>query len=141
MAHSFPTRRSSGLRARVVGVRERDEARHSHDTAITQQATERAESERARSALESRRAELMTEHAGARARLLAMEAKLTDAQRRAEAEALASGAAAEQLRVMEVEIASRQAELRNVRLEIERDRKSTRLNSSHAITSRMPSSA
>jgi len=105
-------------------VRERDEARHAHATAITRPATERVESERVHSALESRLAELATQHADACARLLAMEATLTDAQRRAAADALASVTAAERMRAMEVEIASRQAELANVRLESERDRAS-----------------
>ena len=105
-------------------VCERDAARHSHDTAITRQATERGESERARGALESRLAELTAEHAGARARLLEMETALISAQHRTEAEALASATGAQRLREMEVEIASRQAELANTRLEIERDRAS-----------------
>ena len=105
-------------------VCERDAARHSHDTAITRQATERGESERARGALESRLAELTAEHAGARARLLEMETALISAQHRTEAEALAGATGAQRLREMEVEIASRQAELANTRLEIERDRAS-----------------
>jgi golgin subfamily B member 1 len=105
-------------------VCERDAARHSHDTAITRQATERIESERARGAVESRLAELTAEHAGARARLVEMETALISAQHRTEAEALASATGAQRLREMEVEIASRQAELANTRLEIERDRAS-----------------
>ena len=103
-------------------VRERDEARHSLDTAITEHATERGESARARSALESRLAELATEHADARALLVAMEAMLTDTRRRAEDQAAASASAAERLQTMEAEIAARQAELANARLESERDR-------------------
>jgi len=99
-------------------AREREEARRSHGTAAAQQAIERGASEQTRSALESRLAELTTEHAGARARLLSMEATLTDTQHRAEAEARANGTAAERLREMEVEIASRQGELANARLEI-----------------------
>jgi FHA domain len=98
-------------------VRERDEARHSYDAAIAQHATERAESARARGALESQLAGLATEHADARARLVAMEATLTDTQRRAESEALASRTATERLRAME-------AELANARLDGERDRAS-----------------
>jgi chromosome segregation ATPase len=105
-------------------VRERDEARRSHDTAVAQQAIERGASEQTRSALESRLAELTTEHAGARARLLSMEATLRDTQRRAEAEAVANGTAAERLREMEAEIASRQRKLANARLEIARGRAS-----------------
>jgi chromosome segregation ATPase len=105
-------------------ARERDETRRSHDTAAAQQVIERGASEQTRSALESRLAELTTEHAGARARLLSMEATLTDTQRRAEDEALANGTAAERLREMEVEIASRQSELANARLEIARGRAS-----------------
>ena len=105
-------------------VCERDAARHSHDTAISRQATERGESERARGTLESRLAELTAEHAGARAQLVEMETALISAQHRTEAEALASATGAQRLREMEVEIASRQAELANTRLEIERDRAS-----------------
>jgi len=103
-------------------VRERDEARRSHDTAVAQQATERGASEQTRSVLAARLAELTTEHAGARARLLAMEATLTDTERRAQAEALANGTAAERLRELEVESASRQRELADARLEIARGR-------------------
>ncbi|MGH8316468.1 MAG: FHA domain-containing protein [Steroidobacteraceae bacterium] len=103
-------------------VRERDEARQLHDTEITQHAAERGEGEQRRGALESRLAELTAEHANACARLLAMEATLTTAQHRAEAEALASGTAAERLRELESAIASSQAELTNARLEIERSR-------------------
>ena len=99
-------------------AREREETRRSHGTAAAQQAIERGASEQTRSALESRLAELTTEHAGARARLLSLEATLTDTQHRAEAEARANGTAAERLREMEVEIASRQGELANARLEI-----------------------
>lgn len=103
-------------------VRERDEARHLHDTEITQHAATRGEDERRRGTLESRLAELTAEHADACAQRLAMEAKLTAAQQRAEAEAVASGTAAEQLRELESAIASRQAELTNARLEVERNR-------------------
>jgi chromosome segregation ATPase len=105
-------------------VRERDEARRSHDTAVTEQAIERRASEHMRGALESRLAELTTEHADARARLLAVEAALTDTQRRAEAEALANATAADRLREMEGEIASREKELADARLEIARGRAS-----------------
>jgi chromosome segregation ATPase len=105
-------------------VRERDDARRSHDTAVAQQAIERGASEETRSALESRVAELGTEQAGARARLLAMEATLTDTQRRAEAEAPAKATAAQRLREMEVEIASLEKELANARLEVARGRAS-----------------
>jgi len=103
-------------------VRERDEARHLHDTAITQRATEQSEGERRLSSLESRLAELTAEHADARAQRLAMEASLAAALQRAEAEAVASAAAAERLRELESAIASRQAELTHARLEIERNR-------------------
>jgi chromosome segregation ATPase len=103
-------------------VRERDEARHLHDTEITQHATERGEGERRLSALESRLAELTAEHADACAQRLALEASLTAAQQRAEAEAVTSGAAAERLRELDSAVASRQAELTNARLEIERNR-------------------
>ncbi len=103
-------------------VRERDEARHLHDTEITQHASERGEGERRLSALESRLAELTAEHADACAQRLALEATLAAAQQRAEAETVASGAAAERLRELDSAIASRQAELTNARLEIERNR-------------------
>ncbi len=53
---------------------------------------------------------------------IAMEATLTAAQQRAEAEAVASGAAAERLRELETAIALRQAELTDARLEIDRNR-------------------
>jgi chromosome segregation ATPase len=105
-------------------ARERDEARHLHDTETTQRAAERGEDERRRSALESRLAELTAEHADARAQLLAMQATATAAQQRAAAEAVANGTAAERLRELESAIASRQAELTNARLEIERNRAS-----------------
>jgi chromosome segregation ATPase len=103
-------------------VRERDEARHLHDTEITQRATERGEGERRFIALESRLAELTAEHADVCAKRAAMEATLTAAQQRAEAEAVASGAAAERLRELEAAIALRQAELTDARLEIDRNR-------------------
>jgi len=103
-------------------VRERDEARHLHDSEITQRATERGEGERKLSALESRLAELTAAHADASAQRAAIEATLAAAQQRAEAEAVANGAAAERLRELESAIASRQAELTHARLEIERNR-------------------
>lgn len=101
-------------------VRERDEARRSHDTVVTQQAIERDAGEQVRSALESRLAELTTEHAGARGQLVAAEAALMDSQRRAEAQVLASGTAAERVRELEVQIASLDEELVNARLEVAR---------------------
>jgi chromosome segregation ATPase len=103
-------------------VRERDEARLLHDSEITRRATERGEGERKLSALESRVAELTAAHADASAQRVAIAATLATAQQRAEAEAVASGAAAERLRDLESAIASRQAELANARLEIERNR-------------------
>jgi chromosome segregation ATPase len=103
-------------------VDERDQAQHRHDTEITQRAAERGEGEQKRSALQSQLAELTGEHADACARLLAMEARLTAAQDRAEAEALANGTAAERLRELESAMVARQAELTNARLEVERDR-------------------
>ena len=54
-------------------VRERDEARDSHDTLVAQQAVHQAASEQTRSALESRLAELTAEHAG---RLRQMEVEI-----------------------------------------------------------------
>ena len=105
-------------------IRERDEARRSHDSAVAKQAIERGAGEQTRNALEAQLAELTTEHAGARARVLAMETTLTDTERRAEAEALANATAAERLREMEMEIASRQSELANARLELARERAS-----------------
>ena len=105
-------------------VRERDDARRSYDAAIAQQAIEQRAGEQTRSALESRLAELTAEHADMRARLLATEARLADAQRRAEAEALANGTGAERLREMEVQAASHQRELANAELEIARGRAS-----------------
>jgi chromosome segregation ATPase len=103
-------------------VHERDEARHLHDTEITQRATERGEGERTRGALESRLAELTAEHAAACARLLTMAATLATIQQRAEAEALASGNAADRLLELESAMAARQGELTEARLEIERNR-------------------
>ncbi len=103
-------------------VRERDEARHLYDAEVARHATERGEGERARSALESRLAELTSAHADACARLLAMEATLTAAQQRAEAEALTSATAAERQRELETAIASHRAELSSTRLETERNR-------------------
>ena len=103
-------------------VRERDEARQSRHSEITRHAAEHDEGERRRAALESRLAELTTEHADARAQLLAIEATLTAAQRRAEAEALASGTAIERQRELESAMSSRQSELIEARLEIERSR-------------------
>ena len=105
-----------------TSAHERDEARHSYDTEVTRHAAERDEGERRRAALESRLSELTAEHTDARARLLAMEATLTAAQRRAEAEALASGTAMERQRELESAMASRQSELIEARLEIERSR-------------------
>jgi chromosome segregation ATPase len=101
---------------------ERDQARHLRDTEITQRAAERGEGERTRGALESRLAQLTAEHAGACARLLTMAATLTATQQRVEAEALASGTAAERLLELESAMASRQGELTEARLEIERNR-------------------
>lgn len=103
-------------------VRERDEARHLHDSEMSQRATERGEGERKLTALESRVAELTAERVNASAQRLAIEAALATAQQRAEAEAAASGAATEQLRELESAIASRQTELTDARLEIERNR-------------------
>jgi myosin protein heavy chain len=103
-------------------AQERDEARHLHDTGITQRATERGEDERKRGALESRLAELTAEHADAHARLLATESTLTATRQRADAEALASGTAAERVRELGAAMATRQAELGDARLEVERNR-------------------
>jgi chromosome segregation ATPase len=103
-------------------VRERDEARHIHDTEITHHAAERGEGEQRRGALESRLAELTAQHADVCAQFLTAQATLTAAQHRAEADALAAGAAADRLRELESAVASRQAELTGARLEIERNR-------------------
>ena len=103
-------------------VRERDAAQHLHDTEITQRVAERGEDERKRGALETRLAELTSQHAGTCAQLLASEATLAVARQRAEAEALASAAAAERLRGLESEIATSQTDLSGARLEIERNR-------------------
>jgi pSer/pThr/pTyr-binding forkhead associated (FHA) protein len=103
-------------------VRELDEARHLHDSEITQRATERGEGERKLGALESRLAELTAEHANASAQRLTIETALAAAQQRAEAEAAASGAAAGRLRELESAMASRQEELTNARLENDRNR-------------------
>jgi chromosome segregation ATPase len=105
-------------------VRERDEARGRHDAVLAQLASERGASAQTRNALESRLAELTSEHEAAHARLLAMETALADAQRRAQAEALAKGAAAERLRAMAVEIASLGRERDDARIEIARGRAS-----------------
>jgi chromosome segregation ATPase len=114
------------LQSRDLGlqdaVRERDEARLLHDTEITQRATERGEGERKLEELEARVVQLTAEHADASARCVAFEATLATAQRRAEAEAEASGAAAERLRELESANAARQGELTQARLEIERNR-------------------
>jgi DNA repair exonuclease SbcCD ATPase subunit len=103
-------------------VRERDEARHLHDSELTLRASERGEGERKVSALESQLAELTAKHADASAQRLAIEAALAAAQQRAEAEAVASGTAAQRLRELESTIASHQSESTNARLEIERNR-------------------
>jgi len=84
-------------------ARERDEARHRHDTEIAEHAAERGERERTRGALESRLAELTARHADVCAQLVAMQATL---------------------RELESAITSRQAELTDARLEIERNRAS-----------------
>ncbi len=103
-------------------AREHSATRHLRDTEVAQHAAERGERERTRSALESRLAELTAAHADASARLLATQATLTAAQQRAQAEATASVATAERLRELESAIASRQAELSDARLEIDRNR-------------------
>ncbi|MGH8199320.1 MAG: FHA domain-containing protein [Steroidobacteraceae bacterium] len=103
-------------------VRERDQARHLHDTETTHHVAERGEGERKLEALQARLAELTAQHAGTCAQLVAMEAILTVARQRAEAEALASGAAAQRLRSLESEIASSQTDLSGARLETERNR-------------------
>ena len=108
-------------RRREEAIRERDEARHLHETRITQHAAERGEGERKHSALESRLAALTAEHAAARAQLLAVEADLSAARQRAESEARARVSAAERQRELESAIASRQVELTDARLEIERN--------------------
>ena len=103
-------------------VHERDEARHLRDTEITQRAAERGEAERTRGELESRLAELTAERAAACAQVLTMAATLTATQQRAQAEALASENAAERLLELESAMASRQGELTEARLEVERNR-------------------
>ena len=103
-------------------ARERDEAQNLYRTEVTRHGAERGEGERKRNALESRLAELTAKHADDRAQLLALEARLTATQQRAEAEALAGGTAAERQRELESAIASRQGELRDAQLEIERCR-------------------
>jgi chromosome segregation ATPase len=114
------------LQSRNLGlqdaVRERDQARHLHDTEITQRASERGEGERKLVALESRFAALATEHADACAQRVAMEASLAATQQRADAEAAAVRATTARLQELESAIASRQTELTEARLEIERDR-------------------
>lgn len=85
-------------------------------------AAERDEGEQQRRALSSRLAELTANHADGSAQLRAMQAALTAAQQRAQIEALASAAAVERQRELESSIASRQAELTEARLEIERNR-------------------
>jgi len=103
-------------------VKERDEARHLHDTEISHRVAERGEGERTRGALESRLAELTAERAAACAQVLTMAATLTATQQRAEAEALASGNAAERLLELESATVARQGELTEARLEIDRNR-------------------
>lgn len=103
-------------------VRERDDARTLHDTELSRYAAERGEGEQKLDALQARLANLTSEHAGARAQLLAMEATLTAAQERAQAEAFASEAMAERVRGLESELAANRTELSNARLEIERNR-------------------
>jgi chromosome segregation ATPase len=102
-------------------VRERDQARHLHDTEITQRVSERGAGERKLSALESRLATLTAEHADACAQRVAVEATLTAAQQRAEAAAAGNGVAAERLRELESALSARQVELTTARLEIERN--------------------
>jgi pSer/pThr/pTyr-binding forkhead associated (FHA) protein len=103
-------------------LRERHEARQSHDTEIAQRASERDEGERKRGELQSRLAEMTAKHGDAAAQLLAMEGALAAAKQRAETEGLASAAAAERLRELEAEIAARKAESSEARLETERNR-------------------
>ena len=112
---------SRGQRLQDV-VRERDGARQLRDAEIAQRTAERGEGERRHSALESRLAALTAEHADTSAQLLATKAELTTARQHAEAEALASATAAGRGRELESAIASRQAELTDARLEIERNR-------------------
>jgi chromosome segregation ATPase len=103
-------------------LRERDQARQSHDQEITRHAAEVGEGERKRGSLESRLAALTAEHANASAQLLAAQTELAAARQRAEAEARASATAAERGRELESAVASRQAELTDAQLEIERNR-------------------
>ncbi|MHB8811790.1 MAG: FHA domain-containing protein [Steroidobacteraceae bacterium] len=105
-----------------TAVRERDEARNLRHTETTQRAAERGEGERRHGALEARLADLTAKHADVSAQLLAMEATLTAAQQRAEAEALANATAAGRQRELESAVASRQGELTDARLEVERNR-------------------
>jgi len=103
-------------------VRERDEARRLHDTESTRHAAVRGEDERTRSSLESQLAELTTRHTDVCAQLVTKEQALTAAQRRAESDALASGSAAARQRELESAVASRQTDLTEARLEIDRNR-------------------
>jgi chromosome segregation ATPase len=103
-------------------LRERQEARHSHDAQISQRAAERDAGERQRSELESRLAEMTAKHGDAATQLLKLESALTTARQRAEADAAASSTAAERVRELESEIASRKIEMNEARVESERNR-------------------
>lgn len=85
-------------------------------------AAERDEGAQKRSALESRLTELTAQRGDVSEQLLTMQAALTAAQQRAEAEVLASGAAAQRQRELESALAARQAELAEARQEIEGNR-------------------
>lgn len=103
-------------------LRERQEARHSHDAQIAQRTAERDAGERQRGELQSRLAEMTAKHDAAAAQLLTLESALTAARQRAEADALASSTAAERVRELESEIASRKTEMSETRVESERNR-------------------
>jgi chromosome segregation ATPase len=85
-------------------------------------AAERDEGEQKRSALESRLTELTAQRGDVSEQLLTMQAALTAARQRAEADVLAGAAAAERQRELESAVAARQVELTDARLEIERNR-------------------
>jgi DNA repair exonuclease SbcCD ATPase subunit len=105
-------------------VRERDEARALQGAALAEQTSERDSSERSRRKLEGRLAELTAEHASVCAQVAALQASLTDSQRRAQEEALANRGAAERVAELEADIAARQKELAEAQLEVARGRAS-----------------
>ncbi len=103
-------------------LREREEARHSHEAHIAERAAEREAGERQRGELESRLAEMTAKHGAAATQLLPLESALTAARQRSAADAAAGSTAAERVRELESEIASRKLEMNEAHVEGERNR-------------------